>query len=330
LFQLDRSDDVLGWASGSNGQYSFDGYSAGQANLSGFGAQFPYNDPDAVTRAMSISNPNRPSLAVGMIGQDIVELPRLIKDLGDYALGRLGRPSSRMVANGYLQWQFGLKPLIGDLKTMLNFQKAVENRKKELRALRNKGLKRNARMTQRGGVTEDVTSPRYGYVAGGLYNDPTECAYLIRGRWDQWVSTRWNADASIHDISVANPGTELEAVLSASGALDGTTVWDLIPWTWLFDWFRPVGDYFGASRNTIPVKCVSACVMRSSRIVVYRIWATNPGSPIKLTFNSNMELVSKARRVFANPSPSISWNLPFLNGGQLSILAALIGARMHL
>jgi hypothetical protein len=79
------------------------------------------SDSDTVTRLLARTNPSQPYVDPGLLAQDIYDIPKMVKDIGFYIMGGRKTPSPKMVANGYLSWNFGWAPLIGDLQKILQF-----------------------------------------------------------------------------------------------------------------------------------------------------------------------------------------------------------------
>lgn len=105
------------------------------------------------------------------------------------------------------------------------------------------------------------------------------------------------------------------------------TLWELTPWSWFIDWFSNVGDFIAAHRNTVPVILQRACLCRHLKSkTFYRLrpppysadWITVKGYPW------TEEEERKERHILPNPSlAGLIPTLPFLTGGQLSILGSL-------
>lgn len=99
------------------------------------------------------------------------------------------------------------------------------------------------------------------------------------------------------------------------------TVWQLMPWTWLIDWFENVRDVYQAGNNSLGIYCDYACHMVSTDCYINSVTGTSVG--LGFTLNPNFGPHTRKRTVVMDPSPSLSFHIPFLDGGQLSILYAL-------
>lgn len=296
-------------------------------------------DSDLVTHAMAVSNPNRPILDVGIVAQDIWEFPKLCKDIFAFGLGILKRPSNLMRARGkeYLTYEFGLAPTISDLQTALDLVNAVEKRRQVLAALQRRGVSRTTRFgTSNGGKASKANPPSYqsatqtytSFVTS-FYGPNVSCQVSYNKRVECWVSTVYTLDDDswLHHPD-GGPLDQARAAL-ALGPNQASQIWELMPWTWLINWFSNVGDVFNANQNSLGASCTEACVMKHTWIHISDMHITNNAG---WTGTSLAQLAptcdeSKTRNVYLNPMPSLSFHLPFLDGGQLSILAALTDSK---
>lgn len=149
----------------------------------------------------------------------------LFKKLQKYRLNKpgQGRP-------GYLDWQFGLKPLIGDLTTLYHNVAGLKQRLRELR--KNSGAKR--RFSEKIPFRPTVD---YLYPAGngGFAKIST---VNLRG------TARANGAITVSVPPLDSLENNLKVILDALGAhLDAVTVYDAIPFSWLLDWVFPIGDW---------------------------------------------------------------------------------------
>lgn len=186
------------------------------------------------------------------------DLPRLFKR-SVYA-----PRSVREVASSYLAYIFGYKPTISDLQNIADTVIRMDPIVRNYVAHERMQLRRSATHilgSEIGGdtVLRRVTSANSHFnVAGAL----VELAYATPGKpagfpqaepWAQLtVSTSWTQGVrAFGTYTYFIPKPEYlddrlsTAVRSAQalfgGGLDAPTTWELIPWTWLTDWFVDVG-----------------------------------------------------------------------------------------
>jgi hypothetical protein len=228
-----------------------------------------------------------------------------------------------MMAGSNLAMQFGWLPLISDIGKMIDFQNIVDKRVAELKRLYSKGgLKRTFRNFE----TNEVNT---GQSTLQSSNFICQADYIIVREVKVWTTLRWKPNsATINGLPVTDKALQQEARRSTFDLghklrqnIDAASVWEAIPFSWFADYFSNVGDVLKAGRNQLPVTASGGCVMRQLR-------STCDFSNIVCSHQlqgsgGHHERVTKRRFLYPTPSPSFSAHLPFLNGGQLSILGSL-------
>jgi hypothetical protein len=262
------------------------------------------------TAAAARTNPSRPYVDVPVALLELGDVTRLLRSSGESYLGW----GAKNLGNAHLANQFGIAPLVGDLHRLLSFQDQLERRISEVNKLGgSRGLRRTV-------------------SAGGWSNSETYSAVMQSNQafWTDQVTRTTTESVRVHCrwlptgpyASLSRPDRERLAFRSVLGlTVDHSTLWELIPWSWLIDWASNVGQYFQAQRNIIPATLSGVHVMRetqteyTSRGVGF---ANGRMSPI------NAKVISKNR----NPSfVAPIAHFPFLNGNQVGILASLAVTR---
>lgn len=109
--------------------------------------------------------------------------------------------------------------------------------------------------------------------------------------------------------------------VALGGTVDLATLWELLPWSWLIDWFSNVGAFLAARRNIlgwVPGQCFT--MTHTVLGVDHRIDLT--GSSFKGTMTTpNFVRETKSRTVGVPVLPEAQ--LPILNLKQIGILASL-------
>lgn len=265
----------------------------------------------AATRGAARTNPSRPSVDVPTELAQLHQVPDIIRQAGENELGRVGGAN--------LGYQFGLAPIIQDVRGLSGMQKQIADRADELlRAERQGGIKRT--------VVVDAGS-----------NQESRLTYLqtdglfIRENVQWWtgetvkVHARWVPDGSYAPLSQSNREYVLmRRALRAltGGTIDGATAWELIPWSWLVDYFGNVGEYFQASRNIVGLELADVAVMRHTVTKVQ--WPGASASDWSASgFSASWETKTRATSFVA---PMLSSDY-FFNGNQMGILASLAATR---
>lgn len=287
---------------------------------------FAYDAYNLAQRLAAITNPSRAYVNVPQfigefkdIPQLIRSIPRLLKSKGDTLMGQLNR-----IGEANLTWRFALRPLISDVQKLANFQNSVNQRMRMLDKLRTYGaIRRRANLSNEthNAVTKDIILQSAGTTLRADRHDD----------YNQhvWGTTRWNLNAGATipygHKELALWAQNLSAGMNSYGAFQAA--WELTPWSWLIDWFVPIGDWLEANNNSVPVTCTSICLMRHTKLrSVYKVkhatWYTIHGR--------HMEAEERKWRQVVSPTilllPPLA-NLDFLTGSQWSILSSLAMTR---
>lgn len=241
----------------------------------------------------------------------------LIKSAGDSLLAR----GSKGAANNFLQYQFGWAPLISDLQSMFSFGDAFKRRRKQLNSLWDKGLHRKIELDRKEQTNREENFSYYEQIGPFVCTGKNSFTTISRS----WGTSRWKSTAP---APTSDKDKDWETTRSLLGlGLSPATLWQAIPWSFLVDYFVPIGDYLDTYRNSVPCGPVSVCVMRETITTVTRREVTagggingkGSGGTGSATLTSKFRLPKSI-----SPFPSA---IPFLGGQQMSNLLALSVAR---
>lgn len=240
----------------------------------------------------------------------------MVKSAGDYLLKRR-KNWFRSTAGQYLSWQFGWSPLFSDLRKMLDFESSVTKRAKEIERLySNKGLKRRVRLGNWG-----AAETHNGQAVESGLGTVLSARMSIFTQSERWGTVRWlptDRPTSILDL----PDYRKLARKAVFGlSFQAEDAWNLIPWSWLVDWFSNAGEYLTAHNNRVPAKPTSINVM--TRTSTSRVWTPTSSNWIKWK-TSSADFVTLERYVGGG---SLNATLDFLSPRQMSILGALAVTR---
>jgi hypothetical protein len=267
---------------------------------------------EAATRGAARTNPSRPSVDMPSELLQLHQLPDLIRQAGQNELGRVGGAN--------LGYQFGLRPILNDANTLFDIHHLVKSRTDELiRAERQGGIKRTV-IVDAGSAQESINTF---LQTDGLF---------IRENVDWWtgetvkVHARWMPDGSYaplgqsnHDLYVLGKRA-LRAV--TGGIIDASTAWEIIPWSWLADYYSNMSDYFAASRNIVGLVLADVAVMRHT-VTKVQFGGINGSDFTFSAFSGRWETKTRKTSFVAPQLSSES----FLNTNQMGILASLAATR---
>lgn len=280
----------------------------------------PSNSEDT-TKLLARTNPGRNYVSIPTLIQDIVDIPKMLNDWANILTSRKngGTPLNlKTAANQHLGIMFGVMPLIKDIKDLSEMQGAVLKRKQELMRLYSVGgLRRRLRLGtyQAEQTTKNhlVTSYPGGYVQGTIQKTTTI---------QRWGTVRWLPS----QIPKYHPG-EVELYHQAQKIMAGLTVesflegaWDVIPWTWVLDWFADFGEFSQAHSMTVPAYSYRPCIMTHTRTQTY--FTPTFVSPGIQPCTGHIIYESKQRVHDVIPTPATAV-LPLMDLRKLSILGSL-------
>lgn len=270
---------------------------------------YPRSDGDLATELLARTNPNRYYVNGPVSFLELRDLPHMLKLQGDNII--------QNAAGGYLSWQFGWKPLISDVKKLLDFNGLVEKKIGELHRLNsNKGLHRRRSF---GTVTRQDEE-----TVNVFNHNGNRCDVKWRRitNIEKWGTVRYRpASLPSKDESKIRK----QAIRIVYGLeLSPSNLWEALPWSWLVDWFSNVGDYLGQFNNVVPCVSSAPCIM--TRTTTRATFSRSDSTSQVTGCTGGSTVQTKARSVV---SPTISASLPFLTGRQLSILGSLAILRLR-
>lgn len=322
----------------------------------------PVVDPDYRDYTLTLNNqgtafikrarPGNPSVGLFQFVGELSRIPTLPR------LRHLGLKSFRDLGENYLNYEFGWKPFVKDLVDMYSTQRKLEKTLQKLRD--NNGLvvrRREKRKTSTvmnvqcegslsapfghlGDTAKGGNSLLEGYYVGG----PTGCAdldlYLFTGQCDYNYSvydtfTTWNCGNFGYYVPDIGSSQWTERAKSALFGVNPTPnqLWELLPWSWLIDWFSNVGDILSnLSKNAVDNETWTNCftmreVIHSHVVRVSTHWDTFEGTNSFFVpgGSASVEYLRKEiLRMRRQASPygfGLSW--PDFSVRQVLILAAL-------
>jgi hypothetical protein len=216
--------------------------------------------------------------------------------------------------------------MIGDLKKLLKFVKAVDERIIHLMRLRDgQTLRRRCHL----GKTTVKPAPSYVILhsEGAVLKGWRQVTYTS----EVWGTAQWKLDPSSNLPQLGygplkDLARRLALGITSHEAL--SVAWELTPWSWLADWFGDLGDVIAATNNTVPLTWEKVCLMRTrigkSDYVLDKsasaTWPTFKGWYVE-------DYTRKERQIVFPITPVPIPFLPILDGGKLSILASLAALR---
>lgn len=264
------------------------------------------------------TNPSRPHVSVPTFVAEMRDIPSLVRGYG--------RGVIKDLANANLSFRWGFAPLISDIKKLFEFTRAVEKRFRELKNLRDGKTKRTKCHLDTG----EVALARQRVFAESSFASIYAYRQFVSS-YNVWGTCEWKLAPgsnlpSFDDGSLRKLAERQIAGLTSHGALE--TTWELLPWSWLIDWFSNVGDIISATNNTTNLTWGRIAVMRKSTCRTH--FDFDPvGSSTWVTLDGWYECwYERKERWPAYPAiPFPLPTIPTLDAGKWSILLSLAALR---
>lgn len=256
----------------------------------------------AASAAAARTNPSKPYVDVP------VELAQVAEFVG--ILRGRGAGIIRQIANANLELQFGLLPVMEDLDNLLNLHDQIDRRVQQLHRLRApRGLRRTIGI----GTYSATERPFYWIQTQGLFYGQT---FDVSTTETVRAHTRWAADDVSHLLSdSAMRALATRAVLGLT--IDLKTAWELIPWSWLADYFSSIGDSISANRNIVGASLSDVSVMRHT--VTHSVCPSGSVDGAEISAISGLYEDKTRRTSFAG----VTADLNLLTGNQIGIIASI-------
>lgn len=261
----------------------------------------------------------RPKLSKVQLGQTIAEITDVPK------LFQSGLRNFKDLGSRYLQYQFGWKPFIKDLTDSLKLYRKMDDHLAKMQKHNNKWLKRGGVLYQ----TENFAHDQHVIVTPMNYLTVTNQRRTTRTYEKAWFEGAFRY--YIPGLTNGNWGKLRLARKLFGVELTPSLVYELVPWSWLADWFGNFGDVVSnyTSITTENMVAKYAYVMRHKHTTVtcsasitgrFTEWLKPPTYTTQYV-QSEVSTETKTRAV-ANPF-GFDAHLADFTSYQLSILGAL-------
>lgn len=190
-------------------------------------------------QALAKSSPSKADFSIPNFIYEAKELIPIIQDIGGRLIRSGGSYVSVFGASG-IQYQFGWRPLVNDLMTILDVSKVVDKRLATLRDLAD-GREKKVRVkldSQRANWLSELR-----YISGLNYRIRKETKIEVWGVVHHQVN--------IPKFSPPPRPTKLEAFQLSYLTTPSLTIWNALPWSFLVDYFVDVSSFLEAAGNRI-------------------------------------------------------------------------------
>lgn len=263
------------------------------------------------TTLLARTNPFSPVFSVPVAIKEMVELGSMFN---------LAAKSFAEFAGGvYLSYRFGWKAFVADLVTLHGIMKELEARIRDYNHLLQHGHTRKRMRLDY--YTDRYTTSNYAFHSTG--------GHFVYGRLDHhismetWGSVRWSVvgENPIPVDELARFNLAVRNVFDIE-ALDAPTMYELIPFSWLLDYFSNIGDVLHSQVLQYVVQPSDICIMRH---YTHKVVATPTSVPQYCSVTPGFYLRErKTRDVVQMPTAPYRLTVDLLSADRWKVILALI------
>lgn len=260
------------------------------------------------------TNPFRPEFSIPVFVAEALELGAMFKFAAKTLIS--------FVAGTYLNYKFGWKQFYNDIVTLNGLVDAVLRRTGEFESLTKHGGLR--RLVKLGAPTfeQKLVTPVHSTSGVHVTADETRRTVVSFTGSCRWRPTQ-SYENELRRINIRH--LALKTVLDLEPP-DQETLWQMLPFSWLVDYFVAVGDFLTASKGEGMVEPFDLCIMRHVVSEAKLIPRKPPGALTMTPGTYRTEL--KERELVPPPSfPPI--RLGFITANQLTTMTALLALLME-
>lgn len=274
----------------------------------------------------------KPTARNGSLAQAIIELRDIPRMLESSNFTREARDRTRSIAkkagNQYLNTVFGWLPLLKDVQDLV--RNSINQQKKFDQLTRD-----NGQVVRRSGQVSLLQSTATRIQTGGFYTSPSLNSNLYVGTQTEHKTEReyqrfWFSGAFQYNIEQPAVG-RLEKhmdIRKMDQILYGTDIspslaWELVPWSWLEDWFSSSGDAmanFFEDKSDNLVAPYAYSMGHKKTETEYIVSGVMKGSG---PFSCSQTYITESKRRISADPYGFWISPPAMSNNQLAILASL-------
>jgi len=168
-----------------------------------------------------------------------------------------------IIASGHLTWRWAIAPFIRDMKTLLDLQFLLSRRVDELKKLfSGRVIRRRVQLGKNSVLVEQYNQI---FHSEGILIKGTRQTVFTESLWGTVkyrAPYKLNVTALHNEAQLRSKAYRLLTGINSHGAL--ASAWELMPWSWLVDWFLQVGTVINATNNALGLVHSDCCLMRHS------------------------------------------------------------------
>lgn len=210
-------------------------------------------DTEYVTKLLARTNPFAYTVSVPIMIFELVEAASLL------ALSRANFLT--LGGSAYLNYEFGISPFMEDIKALYKITSAIEKKIIDLnRLIKKGGLRTKAYLG-----SKSYTDPNQTIFSGWSgYSKGFDYSIQVTSTSKVWGTCRWRLkrQETIDVAKLTSVNNAIRICLDLRTP-DFSTIWEMIPFSWLVDYFLNVGDTLQAIESSDLVEPYDICIMRT-------------------------------------------------------------------
>lgn len=268
------------------------------------------------------TNPSVADISVPTFIGELKDVPGLIRSWGNLANLQRGKAINKG-AEAHLMWRWGVAPLISDIRKMLTVTQLVEKRFALLTRLQNGGVIRK-RCSLSSSVIKEPDSNVVLQSEGAFITATASTVHTVK----VWGSAQWKMSSKALPLPRDSASKRKLAWRLVTGMTTweaAATSWELLPWSWLVDWFVNFSTLISGANHAIEVTWANMCLMRTvSSKRTYTPKAPAPADAwASVSGACSQEEIRKERYVVSPSAPLPLTLAPLIEGKTWSILGSL-------
>lgn len=263
---------------------------------------------------LSRTTPFRPEFSAPVAFKELIDVTTLFK----IALGSV----VQAVGSTFLNYKFGWEAFRRDIITLSKIVDSVNSRVKEFQSLLEYGgLRRNIGLDSFGGGLSELRQVQ------SSFSTQIYCRTHKTTRKKIWGSVRWYPKLGKFEKFPTEPAEQFSLAVRQVFDLeevDPLTAWEMIPFSWLIDYFTNLGSWLGSLEGRTVVTPKDVCIMRETITIEAGTRAPDGSTNDKVSGGDYRVVRTSKERAVVQPSafPQISFNL--LSVDEFIVVLALL------
>lgn len=285
----------------------------GSNAAAGFGAE-----------AFSKMKPTAPNFGAFNAIYELHDVPKMLRQ-------RMVDGNLKNISNYWLALQFGWKPLLRDIRNLVNTQRNAQTRLAQLLRDEGRSVRRRVILDETESLIESSSGTAYGSFDPGDFvtyfysSDPTHDTKVYQ-RTKIWASARFRYFLPPGPRDIDWTRRMLAGIYGLYPS--PKQVWDCVPWSWLVDWFTNIGYVIDNTSSGVADRLAAeyAYVMRKTETVRESLLTWSGWKfPDKAPFTTKTSSTASAFMKFRSPIDPFggAFSEDSLSPMQWSILGAL-------